>query len=252
MKITTLMDDHPSSSFKNEHGLSFYIQAHNTNILFDTGASSLYLENARKLSLSIEEVDTLIISHGHYDHTGGLSDFLKINKNAKIYMQKDALLPHYHDEKYIGIDPTLDLSSRVTFLSSSKKINDHLYLLSELSYPQDGMYEGEDLHLDPFLHEQSLIIDEEILIAGCAHNGIMHIINAFYDHFHHYPRLVIGGFHLRSKKDLEGCEELAYALKKTKATFYTGHCTSDEAYKKMKPIMNDQLHRFHIGESINH
>ena len=104
MKITTLMDDQPSSSFKNEHGLSFYIQAHNTNILFDTGASSLYLENARKLSLPIEEVDTLIISHGHYDHTGGLSDFLKINKNAKIYMQKDALLPHYHDEKYIGID----------------------------------------------------------------------------------------------------------------------------------------------------
>ena len=77
MKITTLMDDQPSSSFKNEHGLSFYIQAHNTNILFDTGASSLYLENARKLSLPIEEVDTLIISHGHYDHTGGLSDFLK-------------------------------------------------------------------------------------------------------------------------------------------------------------------------------
>ena len=97
MKITTLMDDQPSSSFKNEHGLSFYIQAHNTNILFDTGASSLYLENARKLSLPIEEVDTLIISHGHYDHTGGLSDFLKINKNAKIYMQKDALLPHYQN-----------------------------------------------------------------------------------------------------------------------------------------------------------
>ena len=252
MKIITLMDDQPSSSFKNEHGLSFYIQTKNHTLLFDTGASSLFLENAEMLSLPIEEVDTLIISHGHYDHTGGLSSFLKVNKKADIYLQEQALLPHYHDEKYIGMDPTLNLSSRVTLLSSSKKINDHFYLLSGLSHPKEGMYEGDDHHLDPFLHEQSLVIDEDVLIAGCAHNGIMNILDAFYKHFHHYPRLVIGGFHLRSGKDLEGCEELAKALKKTKALFYTGHCTSDDAYNKMKPIMNDQLHRFRIGETINH
>ncbi|MEE1312574.1 MAG: MBL fold metallo-hydrolase, partial [Lachnospiraceae bacterium] len=73
-----------------EHGLSFYIETDKKKVLFDTGSSDRYARNAQKLGFDLSEVDALILSHGHYDHTGGMKAFMEVNKMADIYIQKDA------------------------------------------------------------------------------------------------------------------------------------------------------------------
>ena len=88
MKITTLLDNRThSEKLKTEHGLSLYIETDdNQKILYDTGQSDLFMDNAAELGVDLTEIDMVIISHGHYDHIGGLTAFLEANKTAKIYM----------------------------------------------------------------------------------------------------------------------------------------------------------------------
>ena len=96
MKITSLVENTSTVGMPVEHGLSLYIQLDNgRNILFDMGQRRLFAENAERLGLAIADIDMAIISHGHYDHGGGLRAFLEINDKAKVYIHNDAFQPHY-------------------------------------------------------------------------------------------------------------------------------------------------------------
>ncbi|MDD2234946.1 MAG: MBL fold metallo-hydrolase [Desulfitobacteriaceae bacterium] len=87
MLIKTLVENISiSKDFGNEHGLSLYIETKKHKILFDVGASELFLQNAKKLDVNITDVDILVISHGHYDHGGGLKVFLQENSAATVYL----------------------------------------------------------------------------------------------------------------------------------------------------------------------
>ena len=78
-----------------EHGLSIYIETQGRRILFDTGASGLFVQNAEKLGVDLGRVDDVVISHGHYDHTGGVPAFCDCNKTAPIYIHKNAFHETY-------------------------------------------------------------------------------------------------------------------------------------------------------------
>ncbi len=89
MLIKTLVENTSlSKDFGSEHGLSLYIETQNHKILFDVGASDLFLQNAKKLDVNIADVDFLAISHGHYDHGGGLKTFLEENTKAEVFLRK--------------------------------------------------------------------------------------------------------------------------------------------------------------------
>ena len=96
MIITTLVENMviPNSNLKGQHGLSLYIETPKHKLLFDVGADDLFLTNAQEMGIDLSKVDTLIISHGHYDHGGGILSFLKINDHAKIYIHGQAFKPH--------------------------------------------------------------------------------------------------------------------------------------------------------------
>ena len=81
--ICLIADDRALSNLEIEHGLAFYIETPEFNLLLDTGQSDLFIENAIALDIDLTKIDFVIISHGHYDHTGGLLDFLRINKRAE-------------------------------------------------------------------------------------------------------------------------------------------------------------------------
>jgi mRNA degradation ribonuclease J1/J2 len=103
MIIKTLVENTAlSKNFGSEHGLSLYIEANSHKILFDVGASELFLENAKKLNVDISEVDYLIISHGHYDHGGG-----RCHDNAKCESLwgrfKEELLYDRYDAKKMSM-----------------------------------------------------------------------------------------------------------------------------------------------------
>ena len=109
MRITSLIDNYSQKGFRTEHGLSLYIQTRSgKNILFDMGQGHLLAENATQFGLSLRDIDFAVISHGHYDHGGGLSCFLKENDMAPIYIRREAFLPCYslRDKHlhYLGLD----------------------------------------------------------------------------------------------------------------------------------------------------
>ena len=115
MKITSLLENTTTNEqFKVEHGLSLFIETENCKILFDMGQTDLFAENARTLGIDLAEVDSAVLSHGHYDHGGGLAKFLEINDHAPVYISEKVFQPHYNGtEKYIGLDCRLQGNERL-------------------------------------------------------------------------------------------------------------------------------------------
>jgi 7,8-dihydropterin-6-yl-methyl-4-(beta-D-ribofuranosyl)aminobenzene 5'-phosphate synthase len=91
MKIVALLENTKLEGREDlvaEHGLSLYIECNDKRVLFDTGASEAFEQNARKLSINLRDVDVLVILHHHFDHGGGLARFMEVNHKAKIYLRK--------------------------------------------------------------------------------------------------------------------------------------------------------------------
>lgn len=246
--------------FGAEHGLSLYIETEHHKILFDFGQSNLFEKNAHILDVDLSEVDIAILSHGHYDHSGGLKRFLEINKKAPVYMSKYAFEPHYSGgDRYIGMDQSLIGNGRFVYVEDECQIDDDLSLYScnrEIpTIPVDcaglGRMENGVIVPEDFRHEQYLVIRESgkrIVISGCSHKGIINITNYL------KPDTLIGGFHF-SKIELntEGEKRLSAAAKylmETGAFFYTCHCTGVAQYEYMKEIMGDRLRYLAVGDVI--
>lgn len=267
MRITTLAEDSPGKAgTKSEHGLSFFVETAKHTLLVDTGASGLTFENADFLGADIASVDTVIISHGHYDHAGGLMCFSERNPHAEIYMHALASGDYYHGEKYIGIDKQVLSLPMMTLVRGNLKIDDELFLFSGIEKRREGVLTDNGLSQmvngrlipDEFLHEQSLVIIEngkKILLSGCAHNGILNILDGFFEIFGCYPDEVFSGFHMMKKTDYSEAEicrikKTAEKMLKTGSVFHSGHCTGDTAFDMMKEIMGDKLEKIYPG-SIN-
>ena len=268
MRILTLMEDTTEDTrLFAEHGLSFLIETDAAKILFDTGASEKTCANARLLGKDLSALDAVVLSHGHYDHTGGLFGILAIDPSVSVYIREEAFGAFYHGEKYIGSDR--DVLHRANFVpirdTGVKEIGKGVYLFSgaPLAVPmprgnaeltvrtEDGDFP------DPFLHEQYLWVTEgktAALFTGCAHRGICNILLHSRNLFGRDPDLVFGGFHMAKKtslteKDLFDCRECAERLSAFSASFFTGHCTGEDAFCAMKPILGDRLSLLHTGSA---
>ena len=256
MIIRVLMENTAQSSgFTAEHGLSLYIETGDRKILFDAGQSDAFWDNAQKLGVALKKVDTAVLSHGHYDHGGGLSRFLEGNGAATVWVNPHAFEGHYNaGEAYIGLAPELAENSRICFAQDGQTLGDGLTLYSTISCPHGirpfGLTVREKGKLIPedFRHEQYLLVEEgqkRILISGCSHRGILNIVEWF------RPDVLIGGFHFM-KMDPAGpeLEQAAAALKRYPTVYYTGHCTGAEQYAALKKRMGSQLHSLYTGKEI--
>ncbi|MGE4352764.1 MAG: MBL fold metallo-hydrolase [Oscillospiraceae bacterium] len=272
MIIKTLVENTlASENLCCEHGLSLYIETEKHNILFDTGASGAFAENAEKLGVDLTKVDLAVISHGHYDHGGGLKTFLGINSQAKVYLQQRAFERHYAkrpgDKRAdIGLDETLLPNERFVFCGENAIIDDTLELFSGVVATRLApsgnktllVKNGDDFALDDFGHEQNLIIKQggkTLLVAGCAHNGIVNVVARFQELKGDMPDFVIGGFHLRNfsaKEDEkpEIVEEIGKILLDTRAKYYTCHCTGMASYERLKTIMGENINYLSTGDTL--
>ncbi len=253
-----------------EHGLSFYIETGEHKLLVDTGATDLFIKNAQVLGVDLGQVQKLILSHGHYDHSGGIISFTKLNSKADIYMQKEAVKEYYHkeehEERYIGIDKSIHNLLQVKLLDGNTKLTDGMTIYNDVRgrklWPEGNKVlkekRGEEFVQDDFVHEQYLVLEENgkrVLISGCAHNGILNILEKFDELYTGMPDAVISGFHMKKKngytrEDIDIITQVALELKKIPTMFYTGHCTGEEPYHLMKEIMGEQLIYVHSGDEI--
>ena len=203
MKITVLMENTTCrDDLVCEHGLSLYIDAAGKRILFDAGQTGAFADNAKKLGVDLSQVDLCILSHGHYDHGGGLKRFLEVNDHAPVYVSRHAFGDYYNgEEKYIGLDWELLNEERITFVRDNLTLSDQLSLHACTGFPQPyytapyGMKakRKDVLEDDDFRHEMYLLIrdgERRIIVSGCSHRGAMNIKTWF------APDVFIGGFHL--------------------------------------------------------
>jgi len=273
MRITALAEN--ESHFENlvsEHGLSLYIETKKHQLLFDTGQGSLFAENAVKLGVDLTQIDLCILSHGHYDHGGGLRTFLKLNTKSPIYTNIKSFGEYYANranapKEYIGLDKTLPFVERFVFTGGYLAVEDGIEIFSSvtgqtlLPAGNSDLFEktGDSFIPDNFSHEQNLILTENgktILIAGCAHKGIINIVESFHDLKGCYPDHVVGGFHLYNKasggsEDEDTVNAIGRYLLLTGSKYYTCHCTGMAAYNSLKTVMTDKIDYLSTGNQIN-
>lgn len=275
MRIVNLIENTPGrSGCAFAHGLSFYVETDHHRLLLDLGPSGETLTNAEALGIDLSAVDTVVLSHGHYDHSGGILPFVQVNDRAPIYMQASAADDHYADDgenapvryRYIGIDKHIADLPQARRLRGDFRIDDELELFTlparthALPFTNRRILvrRGEGCLQDDFRHEQYLVVRQggkTVLISGCAHNGILSILDAFRGRYKAAPDLVVSGFHLMKKNEYTEGEmteilQIARALKACPTRFVTCHCTGETAFAAMKTVMGDQLAYVHTGEEI--
>jgi 7,8-dihydropterin-6-yl-methyl-4-(beta-D-ribofuranosyl)aminobenzene 5'-phosphate synthase len=278
MKITVLIENSVCrinpNGVKGEHGISLFIEMNDKKVLFDTGKSGLFYQNAQKSGIDISEVDYLFISHGHFDHGGGLKKFLSVNQKAKIYLHRKALGKYYAKllgiiPLYIGLNQKLwqQHQSRFVLLEKDTKITNDLMVIENFKHRfpipkgNGSLYEKTDkkLQKDRFLHEIALILsenDKNVVLTGCSHSGIVNMYHKAQSVLNGQKiNAVLGGFHIhnpvtKKNESKSYLDRLSDALRETGATYYTGHCTGEKNYRYLKQYLGDALNTMRTGEII--
>jgi 7,8-dihydropterin-6-yl-methyl-4-(beta-D-ribofuranosyl)aminobenzene 5'-phosphate synthase len=211
MKIVTLIENVVyDQGLVAEHGLSVYIETGNHKLLFDTGQSGLFLQNAKTLGIKIEEIDCLVLSHGHYDHTGGLYPFLEANQKAKVYAKRELFDPKYRSNKtFIGTPKNEErLNGRLVYVDDVTKLDEGVFIMPHISvkYPIDLHFDGllklkdNEIVPDDFDDELFITLVEKNrinIITACSHRGITNICSMATNYFTMPVNLILGGFHMK-------------------------------------------------------
>jgi len=240
-----------------EHGLSLWLEIGGSQILFDAGQTGAFADNAQKLGVDLAQAELAILSHGHYDHSGGLLRFLQCNETAPVYLSRRAFEPHFNASNAdIGLDPALLGRDRLIFVDEELELGRGLTLYSGNGWQRPfetdpfglTVLENGVLQPDDFRHEQYLLVEEgekRILISGCSHKGILNLVHWF------RPDVLIGGFPFM-KLDPDGpgreaLEQAAETLLGYNTVYYTGHCTGEAQFRFLKDRMGDRLHAISTG-----
>ncbi len=259
MKIAVLMENTQSAPvFACEHGLSLYLETGAGNILFDTGASPAFAQNAQLLGVDLAGVDFAVLSHGHYDHGGGLGRFLAENAVAPVYLSARAFGQYYNASgAYIGLDPSLRGHPRLIPAGDALEIGPGLSLLSCNGLPKPFPLDSagltqlvEGVHRpDAFLHEQYLVLQlggRRVVVSGCSHKGVLNILSWL------RPDVFIGGFHfMKQPLGPQGnplMDRAAQVMLSLPTQYYTGHCTGSAQYAYLKAQMGDRLQPLPAGQ----
>ena len=197
----------------------------------------------------------MILSHGHYDHSGGIGRFLELNNTAPVYISSTAFGMHYNaEDRYIGVDEELKNSSRFVFVDDYEEIGEGITLYGADKINAVTPIDSAGLKIkapsgmipDTFRHEQYLMIEEnnhKVLISGCSHNGILNIMETM------KPEVLVGGFHFM-KKSVEEVKAPADKLMEYDTRYFTCHCTGMEQFNCMKQIMGDRISYLSAGQVI--
>lgn len=276
VKIINLVENTPGvQGCRSAHGLSFYIQTEHHHVLMDAGPGPVLADNARALGVDLSQVDTMVLSHGHYDHADGIPAFAALNPSAPIYLHRGADQARFSLDRgvaqyrYNGMDPAVEQLPNLVWTQGRVNIDDELSIFDGASH--EHFWPKANLRLfacrdgvmvrDPFDHEQYLVAREDwdlrVLFCGCAHNGIVNILERFDEVYGGEPDAVFSGFHMMqppgsySHEDLEVIRQTARWLRHHYGgQLYTCHCTGLEPYGVMKEILGDRLHYIHCGESV--
>lgn len=258
MTITTIVENMTvRNGIDASHGLSMMIGIGGKIVLFDTGPGDILLKNAAALSLELRDVDAVVLSHGHYDHAGGLPFLLEVNSRASVFTKSGIFTPKYKTGgKFIGVKPTDGIQKRIRSVDTVTEIVRGLYVITDipLAHPGDTHFDhmltvnGGKEEPDTFADELCAVAVENgtlTLFTGCAHRGVTNMTEAVLRNFGRYPDRVIGGFHMRGCADKDVNAVMDTLEKQLIKEMGVCHCTGAEAYAAFRQ-------RFGKGVFYNH
>lgn len=246
-------------AFKAEHGLSALVEVEGRSFLWDCGATDITVRNARAMGIDLAAIEGIGLSHGHYDHCGGLMTVLEASGPKRVFMHPEALTPKYaifgQVQRFIGIPFSqaaiegaslkLELSKEpvevmpgVNLTGEVPRVTDFEGLEPNLFCFMDG-----DMVPDPFLDDQALVVDTPegaIVLTGCAHSGVVNILKHVLES-HERIRAVVGGTHLGlgDAKRMQPTIEFLDDVAPDKMIFT--HCTGAKAATTMMERFKDRF-----------
>lgn len=251
----------PGSKLRSEHGLSLWIETKYGLLLFDTGETKGTLRhNLRRLHLSLQDVECLALSHGHYDHTGGLELVLSKRNGIRIFANPDILRPRYslRDGKYrsigLPLDPAVLVNNANLQLSvQPNQIFPNLWttgVINKRPEPPGGsphllVRDGGVWQQDPYQDDMSLVLKTargSVVICGCCHAGLLNTLFHVEDNFEGPIRAVIGGTHLLSADDQQLDHVISIIQDRYQGIdLHLNHCTGQKAIARLSTVLGDQV-----------
>jgi 7,8-dihydropterin-6-yl-methyl-4-(beta-D-ribofuranosyl)aminobenzene 5'-phosphate synthase len=264
MRIITLIENVVNSpKLVAEHGLSLYIETTDKKILFDTGQSGLFLQNALTLGISIEDIDCLVLSHGHYDHTGGLYPFFEKNSNAKVYVKHNIFVPKYSGKtRFIGTLYNDELlKNRLVSVDSVTEIAENIFIMPDtpIHHSADTNFKGfyrkadQEFVPDEFDDELFMVIrlDDKInILTACSHRGITNICTTATNHFKLPIGLILGGFHMKECSVEQYVHITHYFRMLQPESIGSCHCTGIDKFAEMRSECETHMFYNYTGNEI--
>jgi 7,8-dihydropterin-6-yl-methyl-4-(beta-D-ribofuranosyl)aminobenzene 5'-phosphate synthase len=266
MKIITLIENHVlTAGLLAEHGLSTLIDTGNKKILFDTGQSDAFIKNADCIGINLSDVDAVVISHGHNDHTGGLYPFLSINSKAKVYIKKEAFISKHKGEiKFIGTkyDSAL-LDERIIYVDKITEIDKGIFIMPQITIYNEAdtsfkgfrIYQSGKFIDDTFEDELFLAIKKNnkiSILSSCSHRGISNIIKTTLDHFKkNSVNLIEGGFHLKNCNASQFVAVADYLKQIQPESIGICHCTGLDKYADLLYSLDSKVFYNYTGNQVN-
>jgi 7,8-dihydropterin-6-yl-methyl-4-(beta-D-ribofuranosyl)aminobenzene 5'-phosphate synthase len=251
-----------------EHGVSFLVETDGQRVLFDSGQGGVLLKNAHELGISLEPLDALAISHGHYDHTGGLAEVLRLAGSPLVYLHPRAVEPKYSrrdapPHRRIGIpDPCLhaleEAGNRIIWTDSRTPVGPGVFVTGAIPRSNDFEDTGGPFYCDQDCRQADDLVDDQALVVesaaglivllGCAHAGVVNTLT-------YVSQLaggiavhaVIGGMHLL-RAPLERIETTAGALVGSGVREIAPcHCTGFEATSYFRQRFGERCIQSSVG-----
>ncbi len=261
-KITIVVDNNTTSGLASEHGLSLWIESGGKRILFDTGQGPALKNNAQALGIDVATTDILVLSHGHYDHTGGIAHVLERARDIEVYCHPGVVQPRYavRDGKarFIGIPQTA--SEALTQFSSDRihLLREPLMLTETIGVtgpiPRLTGYEdtGGPFYLGPEPTRPDLIEDDLalwiqtdqglVICMGCAHAGLVNTLDCVRKLTDGARvRAVIGGFHLLSADDKRLTRSVVALRLLAPDMLVPCHCTGESAVAALFQALGERV-----------
>lgn len=275
LKITTLIENKPDTNLElyYEHGLSLYIEAGEVEILFDTGQSGDFIKNAELLKVDLGNLDYVLLSHGHYDHSGGFEKFTdKFKESYKLIVGKDFFDSKYKltEEgayKYNGNSFNEDFINKNNI--SIDYIKEDMYYISEniivfsnfqcgnnfeLLNPKFKIKHNDKYILDKFLDEIAFAVKVDkglVVIVGCSHVGIVNILETIMKRTNIPIYGVVGGTHLVEADALRLNKTIDFFKKNDIKVLRMSHCTGEEAVERIKLEFGERFKYNNTGKVID-
>lgn len=271
IKITVLVENTAGKlGVLAEHGLSFLIETGGEKILFDTGQGLVLKHNLKRLFQCLENVKTVVLSHGHYDHTGGLADALSMMKSPTVYAHPAVVEPKFGRNadgtgRSIGIsEPNKDALTHSNWIKTTEptELPGGLRLTGPIPratpYEDTGgpFYRDEPCtDPDPIEDDQAAFMETEhgtVVILGCAHAGIINTLMTIQKLTGNQPfHTVIGGMHLHSASAARIDRTVSELQKFNIQSFFPCHCTGFDAAARLWNEFPGQVHPCPVGTIVS-